>query len=225
MHRGVKLTEKDTIVLADFANTTGDAVFDDTLKQALTTQLGQSPFLNILSDNKVEETLQMMGREKGARITKETAREICVRSQSAVVLSGSIASLGSQFVIDLDATNCRTGDSLARAEEQATGKEQVLAALGKAATEIRGKLGESLSSIEKYDTPIEQATTNSLEALKVYSLGQKAKREKGDIVAIPLFRRAIELDPNFAIAYASLGGFVSELRRNRPGDRICSKSL
>src|ERR1700690_2279200 len=110
MHRGVKLTEKDTIVLADFANTTGDSVFDDTLKQALTTQLGQSPFLNILSDNKVEDTLQMMGREKGTRITKETAREICVRSQSAVVLAGSIAILGRQFVIDLDATNCRTGD-------------------------------------------------------------------------------------------------------------------
>ena len=162
-------------------------------------------YLNILSDNKVQETLQMMGREKGTRITKETAREICVRSQSAAVLSGSIASLGSQFVIDLDATNCRTGDSLARAEEQATGKEQVLAALGKAATEIRGKLGESLSSIQKYDTPIEQATTSSLEALKVYSLGQKTKQEKGDIVAIPILRRAIELDPNFASAYASLG--------------------
>ncbi len=205
MHRGAKLTEKDTIVLTDFANTTGDAVFDDTLKQALSTQLEQSPYLNILSDAKVEDTLRMMGREKGARITQETAREICVRSSSAAVLAGSIASLGSQFVIDLNAINCRTGDSLARAEEQATGKEQVLAALGRASTEIRGKLGESLSSIQKYDTPVEQATTSSLEALKVYSLGQKAKREKGDIAAIPLFRRAIELDPNFAIAYASLG--------------------
>jgi tetratricopeptide (TPR) repeat protein len=202
--RAPKLTEKDTIVLADFANTTGDAIFDDTLKQALATQLAQSPFLNILSDQRVSETLRMMGRSRGDRITRDTAREICQRTRSTAVLAGSIGNLGSQYVIGLNALNCTSGDALAREETQAARKEDVLNALGKAATGLREKLGESLASVQKFDTPVVQATTSSLEALKAYSLGLRVVDTKGDVEAIPFFKRALELDPNFAQAYTSL---------------------
>jgi len=198
------LTEKDTIVLADFANTTGDAIFDDTLKQALATQLAQSPFLNILSDQRVSETLRMMGRSPGDRITMDTAREICQRTASTAVLAGSIGNLGSQYVLGLNAVNCASGDSLAREEEQTARKEDVLNTLGKAATSLRGKLGESLATIQKFDTPVEQATTSSLEALKAYSLGDREQATTGSATAIPFLKHAIELDPNFAAAYASL---------------------
>ena len=199
-----KLTEKDTIVLADFANTTGDAIFDDTLKQALATQLAQTPFLNILSDQRVSETLRMMRRSPGERVTLDTAREICERTGSTAVLAGSIGSLGSQYAIGLNAMNCVTGDSLAREEIQASRKEEVLNALGKAATSLRERLGESLASIQGFDTPVEQATTSSLEALKSYSLGLKAADAKSDQEAIPFLKHAIELDPNFAAAYSNL---------------------
>jgi eukaryotic-like serine/threonine-protein kinase len=203
-HKPAKLTEKDTIVLADFANTTGDAIFDDTLKQALATQLAQSPFLNILSDQRVTETLRMMGRPPGERVTLDTAREICERTKSTAVLGGSIANLGSHYVIGLKAINCASGESLGREETQASRKEEVLNTLGKAATSLREKLGESLASIQRFDTPVERATTSSLEALKAYSLGLKAADTKGDVDAIPFLKRAIELDPNFATAYSNL---------------------
>jgi serine/threonine protein kinase/tetratricopeptide (TPR) repeat protein len=208
------LTEKDTIVLADFANTTGDAVFDDTLKQGLSVQLSQSPFLNLLPEQKVSETLKLMGRTPGERLTREVAREICVRTNSKAMLSGSISSLGSQYVIGLKAVNCNSGDALAQEQVEAAAKEEVLKALDKAATSLRAKLGESLSSVQKYDAPVEQATTPSLEALKAYSEGTKIRRQKGDTAALPLFKRAIELDPNFAVAYAGLGISYSNLGEN-----------
>jgi serine/threonine protein kinase/Flp pilus assembly protein TadD len=199
------LTEKDTIVLADFANTTGDPVFDDTLKQALSIALRQSPFLNALSDQKIKDTLGLMGRSSGERLTAQVAREVCQRTGSTAVLEGSISSLGSEYVIGLNATNCRTGDPLAQEQVQASRKEEVLKALGEAATKLRPKLGESLSTVQKFDVPLAQATTSSLEALKAYSLGWKAFQEQEPSVAIPYFRRAIELDPNFALAYSTLG--------------------
>jgi eukaryotic-like serine/threonine-protein kinase len=198
------LTEKDTIVLADFENTTGDPVFDGALKQALAVQLGQSPFLNILSDRKVSETLRLMGRPAGDRITRDVASELCVRTGSKAILLGSISKLGGQYVVDVDAVGCSTGDTLAKEQEEAATKEDVLKALSKAASSLRGKLGESLASIQKFDVPIE-ATTTSLEALKAFSMGITTGRTKGDAAAIPFIKRALELDPNFAVAYASLG--------------------
>jgi serine/threonine protein kinase/tetratricopeptide (TPR) repeat protein len=195
------LTGKDTIVLADFDNKTGEAVFDDTLKQGLAVQLEQSPFLDLVSDNKVNQTLGMMGRPAGDRLTREVAREVCQRTGSKAMLTGSIAGLGSQYVIGLKAVNCNTGDVLAEAQEQAAGKEGVLKALDVAAINLRSKLGESLSSVQKYATPVEEATTTSLEALKAYSLGQKTRSAKGDTAALPFFKRAVELDPKFAMAF------------------------
>jgi len=198
------LTEKDMIVLADFDNTTGDAVFDGALKQALAVQLGQSPFLNILSDRRVGETLHLMGRQPSDRITQDVARELCVRTGSKAILLGSISNLGGQYVIGVDAVGCSTGDTLAKEQEEAATKQDVLKTLGKAAASLRGKLGESLASVRRFDVPVE-ATTTSLEALKAFSMGITTFRTKGNAEAIPFFKRAIELDPNFAVAYASLG--------------------
>ena len=198
------LTEKDRIVLADFDNKTGDAVFDDALKQALAVQLAQSPFLNILSDRKVEETLHLMGRASNERITRDIARELCIRTGCKAFLSGSISNLGGQYVVGVDAIGCSNGDTLAKEQEQAATKQDVLKALGKAASSLRGKLGESLATIQKFDVPVE-ATTPSLEALKAFSMGITTFRAKGNAEAIPFYKRAIELDPNFAVAYASLG--------------------
>jgi tetratricopeptide (TPR) repeat protein len=208
------LTEKDTIVLADFTNTTDDSVFDDTLKQALAVDLGQSPFLNILSEEKARETLQEMTRAPGERLTRDLAREVCQRAGSKAYLAGSVAALGTQYVIGLEALNCASGDVLAREQVTASGKEQVLPALGQGASKLRNELGESLSSVQKFDVPLEQATTNSLEALRAYTLGLKTKREKGDAEAIPFNKRAIELDPNFALAYDSLG--INYFNLNQP---------
>ena len=205
VRRAPLLTEKDSIVLADFENATGDAVFDDALKQGLAVQLGQSPYLSILSDERVRETLKLMGRAPGDRVTPEVARDLCQRAGSKAYLSGTIARLGSQYVIGLNAVNCRTGDSIAQEQGEADQKENVLKVLGQESKEVRKKLGESLGSIQKYDTPIEQATTPSLEALKAYSLGAQTSHEKGEVAAIPFFKRAIELDPGFALAYLSLG--------------------
>jgi tRNA A-37 threonylcarbamoyl transferase component Bud32 len=202
---GAPLTEKDTIVLADFTNTTGDPVFDGTLREGLSAQLEQSPFLNLLSDERAAQTLALMAQPKDAPLTRELAREVCQRTASAASIEGSISNLGSQYVVGLKAVNCRTGDVLADEQATAGGKEQVLKALGDAATRIRKRLGESLGSVQKYDVPPENVTTPSLEALNAYSLGMKAREQKGDLAAIPFFRQAIELDPQFAMAYYRLG--------------------
>ena len=200
----VKLTSKDTIVLADFANSTGDPVFDDTLKQALAVNLGQSPFLNIVSDDKLHQTLQMMGQSNVQHISDDLAREICQRAGAKASIDGAIASLGTQYVITLRAINCASGDALARRQSESPSKEKVLEALSDAASKLRNDLGESLSSVQKYDVPLVEATTTSLEALKAFSMGQRTSREKGTTAAIPFLRHAVELDPNFAMAYTSL---------------------
>jgi tetratricopeptide (TPR) repeat protein/predicted Ser/Thr protein kinase len=202
-HATPKLTEKDTVVLADFTNTTGDPVFDGTLRQGLSAQLEQSPFLSLLSDQRVARTLTLMAQPKDARPTRELAHEVCQRTASAATIEGSISSLGSQYVVGLKAVNCRSGDVLANEQATASGKEQVLKALGEAATKMREKLGESLASVQKYDAPAENVTTPSLEALQAYSLGYQAYESNG--AAVPLFQRATSLDPNFAMAYALLG--------------------
>ena len=206
-----RLTDKDTIVLTDFANSTGDAVFDDTLKQGLSVALNQSPFLNVLSENKVAATLQMMSRPTGTKLTPELARELCQRAGSKVYIAGSIASLGSEYVLGLKAMNCQSGDPLAEEQVTASSKEKVLDALGEAASKLRTELGESLATVQKFDVPLEQATTSSLEALKAYSLGDKAYREQGATAALPYHQRAIELDPNFAMGYLAVGDDYSSL--------------
>jgi tetratricopeptide (TPR) repeat protein len=211
-HKSAKLTEKDTIVLADFDNKTGDAVFDDTLKQGLSVQLEQSPFFSIISDQQVQQTLQMMGHKPDARLTPEIARELCQRVDGTGVLNGSISQIGEQFLLTLKAINCSDGKTLTSTEVQASDKSHVLDALGRAASELRSKLGESVSMVQKFNTPLEQATTRSLEALRAYTLGRKALEDKDDAAAaVPLFQRAIQLDPNFAMAYASLGTSYSNL--------------
>jgi serine/threonine protein kinase/tetratricopeptide (TPR) repeat protein len=203
--RGSVLSEKDTVVLADFTNMTGDPVFDGTLRQGLSVQLEQSPFLSTVSDQKIQQTLQMMGQKVDAKLTPDIARDLCRRVESMVYIGGSINKLGSDYVIGLQAVNCRTGDSLARQQVQTGRKEDVLRVLGKASTKLRGKLGESLSTVEKFDVPLEQATTTSLEALQAFSLGSKSQLERGDDAgAVPFFQRAISIDPNFAMAYAWL---------------------
>jgi DNA-binding winged helix-turn-helix (wHTH) protein/Flp pilus assembly protein TadD len=200
-----ELTDKDTVVLADFANGTGDGVFDDTLKQALAVDLGQSPFLNILSETQVRQTLRQMTRSPGERLTQDLAREVCLRAGSKAYLAGSIVALGTQYVIGLEALNCANGDVLGREQVTAISKEQVLPALGQAAAKLRNEMGESLSSVQKFDVPLSQATTSSLEALKALALASKVSREKGAIEALPFQRQALELDPNFALAYNDLG--------------------
>ena len=197
------LTDKDTIVLADFVNKTGDAVFDDSLKQGLASQLEQSPFLNLLSDQRIAETLSLMAKAKDTRLTHEVAQEVCQRTASAAVLEGSIAQVGTRYLLTLNAADCANGESLASSEAQASDKNHVLDALGRLASQIRSKLGESLTSIGKYDVPPQEVTTTSLDALKAYSLGYRALRLRDDdVAAVQLFQRAISLDPNFAMAYA-----------------------
>jgi eukaryotic-like serine/threonine-protein kinase len=200
------LTDKDTIVLADFTNSTGDGVFDGTLRQGLSVQLEQSPFLSIISDLQIQQTLQMMGQPADAKLTPAIARELCQRMGSAAVLDGSIAQIGTKYFLTLKAVNCSSGESLASTEAQAGNKNDVLDALGKTASEIRSKLGESLSTVRKFDTPLEQATTPSLEALKAYSVGYQLAIGEGDFTAARhLFQQAIRLDSNFAVAYLGLG--------------------
>ncbi len=205
------LTEKDTIVLADFVNNTGDPVFDDALKQGLAVELEQSPFLNILSEGRVSQQLRYMGRSVDDRVTPEIALEVCRREGSKVMLLGSIASLGSHYVIGLKAVSCRNGDSLGKDQVEAERREDVLAKVHEAGTRLRNKLGESLASIQKYDTPLEQATTSSLEALQAYSIAMKIWRTKQDAAALPLFKRAVELDSHFALAYADLSIMCADL--------------
>ena len=201
-----RLTNKDTIVLADFSNTTGDSVFDGTLREGLAAQLEQSPFLNLVSDQRVAQTLTLMRQPKQARLTADIARDVCQRTGSAATIEGSISSLGSQYVLGLKAVNCQTGDVLAAEQVTASGKEQVLKALGDAATKLREKIGESLASVKKYDAALENVTTSSLEALQAYNLGIQTMNVANDYVAaIPFFQRAVSFDPNFAMAYQRLG--------------------
>jgi serine/threonine protein kinase/Tfp pilus assembly protein PilF len=199
------LTEKDSILLTEFVNTTGDSVFDGALKQALAVQLEQSPYLNLLPESKIQEGLQYMGRPANERITGDVAKEICLREGVKAMLTGSIANLGSHYVISVAAINAQTGDTLAREQVEADGKEQVLKSLDKAASNLRQKLGESLASVQQFATPLEQATTTSLDALKEFSIGESAHLKQDDAAAIPYLKRATELDPNFALAHATLG--------------------
>jgi serine/threonine protein kinase/tetratricopeptide (TPR) repeat protein len=204
------LKEKDAVVLADFDNSTGDPVFDGALKQALAVELEQSPFLNVLSDRKIVETLRLMGRAPTDRITRDVAGELCVRTGSAAIILGSISNLGGQYVIGVDAVGCSNGDTLAKEQEEAASKQDVLKALGGATAKLRTRLGESLASVQKFDVPVE-ATTPSLEALKAFSMGVTTFRAKGNAESIPFYKRALELDPNFAVAYASLGVVYNNL--------------
>ena len=209
-HHTSRLTDKDTIVLADFTNSTGDAVFDDTLKTALSVSLRQSPFLNVLSDSDVAKTLQQMTRPASTKLTPEVARELCQRAGGKAYLAGSIGSLGNEFVLELKAVNCQSGVTLAQEQVTAASKEKVLDTLGEAASKLRGELGESLATVQRFGVPLAQATTSSLEALKAYSLGNKAYNEKGTAAALPYLQRAIELDSNFAVGYTALGnGYAS----------------
>jgi eukaryotic-like serine/threonine-protein kinase len=200
-HRPRVLTEKDTVVLADFDNSTGDPVFDGTLRQGMAVQLEQSPFLSLVSDERIQQVLKLMGQPADVRLTHAVAREICERNGSTAVLDGSIATLGSQYVLGLRATDCHSGKVLAEEQVQAARKEDVLGALSQIASKFRTRLGESLATVEKYDTPLAEATTSSLEALKTYSLGMKMMSKGQQSAALPFFKRAVELDPNFAAAY------------------------
>lgn len=205
LHKFVKLTDKDTIVLADFTNTTGDSVFDGTLRQGLAAQLEQSPFLTLLTDELIAKTLALMTKPKDARLTQQLAREICQRAGSRATIEGSISGLGGPYELRLKGVDCRSGDVLAEVNEQVNSRDQVIPALGKAATRMREELGESLATLQKYDVPAQNVTTSSLEALQAYSLGSKAWHENADFKgAIPSFERAVSLDPNFAMAYAAL---------------------
>jgi tetratricopeptide (TPR) repeat protein len=210
-HPAPALTDRDTILLADFVNTTGDAAFDDTLKQALSVQLEQSPYFNLYSDDGVREALKLMARSPNERVTDAIAREICQREGIKAVLGGSIAALGSHYVVTLNAVNCVTGESLAREQLETDSKEHVLTELGKAAVSMRGRLGESLASIQKFDTSIERATTSSLEALRLFTEG---KNPQENAQAIPFLEKAIELDPNFASAYRRLAIAGKDVRKN-----------
>ncbi len=205
LQRHPKLTNKDTIVLADFTNTTGDPVFDGTLRQGMAVQLEQSPFLSLISEQRVQHTLSLMGQSSDARLTPKLAHEVCERTASAAVLDGSIANLGSKYVLGLRAKNCRTGDTLDEEQVEVARKEDVLNALTQIASKFRTRIGESLVTVQKHDTPLAEATTPSLEALKAYSMGWKVAASPGGDAAIPFFKHAVEIDPKFAIAYASLG--------------------
>ena len=209
--RGHALTEKDSILITDFVNTTADPVFDGTLKKALAVDLGQSPYLNVFPDQKIRQTLQFMGRKPDDRITTDVGREICVRDGIKAMLTGSIDNVGGQYVITLEATNASSGDSLGRQQAQADRKEDVLAALHSTATKLRGQLGESLAMVQKYDMSLSQATTSSLDALKALTLGDAKHSTGDDLAAMPDYQHAIDLDPNFAMAYARLGAVYSNL--------------
>src|SRR5438876_1121249 len=223
--RASSLTEKDSILLADFVNTTGDSVFDGTLKQALAVQLEQSPYLNVTPESRIREALKFMGRSSDERLAADVAHEICLREGIKAMLSGSISSLGSHYVIDLNATNAQTGDSIAREQAEADSKEAVLKTLDGAASKLRGKLGESVTSIQKFATPLEQATTSSLEALQAFSLGQTAHQKLDDEGAVAHLKRAIELDPNFAMAYATLGVVYSNLTQGTLSEQNLRKAF
>jgi len=220
------LNRMDTIVLADFNNKTGDAIFDDTLRQGLAAQLQQSPFLSLVSEPRIQQILRLMGKSPDTKLSPAVIGDLCQRAGSKAYLSGSISNLGSQYVIGVNAVNCQTGDYLAQEQVTANGKENVLKALGEASTKLRERLGESLKTVQKLDTPIEQATTPSLEALQAYSLGRKTMQGKGDYTgAVPLLKRSIELDPKFAMAYAMLGTAYHNLGEKKLSAESTSKAF
>jgi serine/threonine protein kinase/tetratricopeptide (TPR) repeat protein len=223
--RTPRLTEKDTIIVGDFANTTGDSVFDDTLKQALSVSLRQSPYLNVLSDDKVAATLRLMTQPANTRLTPDVARDLCQRANSKAYIGGSIANLGNQYVIGLKAVNCLSGDVVSQEQATAAGKEKVLDALGEAATRLRAQLGESLASVQRFDAPLGQETTSSLEALKAASLGYKTEYEKGPVAALPFFQRAIELDPNFVSAIEGVGIMYGNLGQSDRANDYLTKAF
>jgi serine/threonine protein kinase/tetratricopeptide (TPR) repeat protein len=223
-HRTPKLTDKDTIMLADFTNTTGDAVFDGTLQQGMAVQLEQSPFLSLVSEQRIQQTLKLMGHASDTRLTPEIAREVCERTASAAVLDGSIANLGSQYVLGLRAKNCRTGEILDEEQVEVARKEDVLNALTQIASSFRTRVGESLVTVEKHDTPLAEATTPSLEALKAYSMGWKVVASAGGDAAVPFFKQAIEIDPRFAAAYASLGLMYGSIGETELGTENARKA-
>ena len=220
--RTPKLTDKDTIVLADFANTTGDPVFDETLRQGLAVQLEQSPFLSIVSEERIRKALQLMGQPSSARLTGDIARDLCVRTGSTAVVTGSIASLGTQYVLGLRAENCGTGDLLDQEQLPAARKEDVLNVLSQLATKFRTRVGESLATVQKHSTPLEEATTSSLDALKAYSAALKSSVDAH--TAVPLLKRALDIDPNFAIAHAQLGLAYSGIGESLLGEQSTSKA-
>jgi serine/threonine protein kinase/tetratricopeptide (TPR) repeat protein len=224
-YKGRAITEKDSIFIADFVNTTNDAVFDGTLKKALAVDLEQSPYLNVFSDAKVRHTLTLMGKPADERLTVETAREICQRNGVKALVVGSIASLGNQYVVTLDAINAATGDILSEVQGQADSKEQVLKTLDTTTTQLRGKLGESLASIQKFDKPLEEATTSSLEALKSFSLGDVKHTASDEFDAIPFYKRAVELDPNFAMAYARMSVIYSNFGQTDLSEQYRKKAF
>ena len=224
LHRAPRLTDKDTIVLADFTNTTGDPVFDGTLRQGMAVQLEQSPFLSLISEQRIQHTLSLMGQASDARFTPELAREVCERTASAAVLDGSIANLGSQYVLGLRAKNCRTGDILDEEQVEVARKEDVLNALTEIASKFRRRVGESLVTVEKHDTPLAEATTPSLEALKAYSIGWKVVASRGGDAAVPFFKHAVEIDPQFAAAYASLGLMYGSMGETQVGSENTRKA-
>jgi len=225
LHRPPKLTDKDTIVLADFANSTGDAVFDDTLKTALTVSLRQSPFLNVLGEDKIAATLRLMARPSDAKLTPDIARELCQRAGSKAYIAGAIGSLAGEYVLALKAVNCQSGDTLAQEQVTAAAKEKVLDTLGNAASKLRGELGDSLASLQKFDAPLEQVTTPSLDALKAYGTGMTMWRQRGELAAIPFFQHAIDLDPKFTMAYSALGGCYGNVGKAEVGDDYTRKAF
>ena len=224
LHRAAKLTDKDTIVLADFRNTTGDPVFDDTLRQGLAVQLEQSPFLSLISDERIQQMLKLMAKPADARLTPGIAREICERTASAAVLDGSIASLGSQYVLGVRAQDCRTGNILADEQVQVARKEDVLDALSQIATKFRSRAGESRTTVKKHDIPLAEATTPSLAALQAYSVGWQVSFSSGAAASLPFFQRAIEIDPSFASAYASLGRMYGDIGESALSAHYTSKA-
>lgn len=220
-----RLTDKDTVVVADFENSTGDAVFDSTLKTALTVALDQSPFVNVMSDAQVQATLKLMTLSADAKLTPDVARELCERAGARAYIGGSIASLGNEYVIGLKAVNCVTGNALAQEQVTAEGKEKVLNAVGDAATKLRGELGESVNTVQKLDVPLEQATTSSLEALQAYSLGQTANSEQGSMASLPYDQRAIQLDPSFAMGYEAVASDYFSMGELARGNEYYAKAF
>ena len=223
-HHTAKKIGEGSVVLAEFSNTTGDAVFDGALKQGLAAQIAQSPYLHVVSQQQIAQTLKYMSQAPDTHLTSEIARQVCQRTQSSAVLEGSIAQVGNTYNLILNAVNCETGEAIATASNEAQDKDHVLAALGKSAEEIRGKLGESLTSLQKFNTPIQQATTSSLEALKAYSLAAEARTTKSDEVAIPYLKQAVELDPNFAMAWANLGQAETNINETQLGEEYTRKA-